>query len=380
MADHPFKSLTKAVGGSVVSAGKSSAEFSSYIDTGSYILNGLFSGKLRGGGWPDNKVLALAGESTTGKTFFMFGVAKCFQDKDPTAGFMLFDTEAATTSAMMRDRGMDADRVIIKEPLTVQDFRTDAMRFLDAYLAIPPAKRPPFMMGLDSLGALSTAKEVADIGEGNDVRDMTRQQLLRGAFRTLRLKLSAAHVPMIVTNHTYAGIGPYAGQEMSGGGGLKFAADAIAFLSKKKYKEGEEVVGNVIHVTMKKSRVSQENRRVDVLLTYRDGLDRYYGLFDLGKKYGVFTKALDENGKSLTKNRAPLWLVAGTDERYTEREIYKRPVEVFKDAVMDLLEVAADNEFTYGAGEIDAMTADLESEVEDVHGELELLQEGGDGE
>ena len=72
--------------------------------------------------------------------------------------------------------------------------------------------------------------------------------------------------------------------------GLKYAASTIAMLSKKKEKDGDQVVGNIIKIKTYKSRMSKENREASVLLTYSKGLDRYYGLIDLAEKYNIFKK------------------------------------------------------------------------------------------
>ena len=94
---------------------------------------------------------------------------------------------------------------------------------------------------------------------------------------------------MVITNHTYDVVGAYmATKEMGGGSGLKYAASTIVYLSKKKDKEGTEVVGNIIHCKTQKSRLSKENMMVDVRLRYDTGLDKYYGLLDLAMKHGIF--------------------------------------------------------------------------------------------
>ena len=103
------------------------------------------------------------------------------------------------------------------------------------------------MFVLDSLGMLSTEKEIQDALDDKQVRDMTKSQLVKGAFRMLTLKLGQANVPLLVTNHTYDVIGAYVPtKEMGGGSGLKYAASTIIYLSKKKEKDGTEVVGNII--------------------------------------------------------------------------------------------------------------------------------------
>ena len=86
-----------------------------------------------------------------------------------------------------------------------------------------------------------------------------------------------------MTNHTYDVIGSmFTQKEMGGGSGLKYAASSIIYLGKRKEKDGTEVVGNIIHCKNYKSRLTKENALVDVRLTYKDGLDKYYGLLDMG--------------------------------------------------------------------------------------------------
>ena len=205
----------------IAADGTGSAEFGGFIDTGSYVLNAALSGSLYGG-IPDNKITAFAGESATGKTFFVLGVVRAFLDKNPTGGVVYYDTEAAVTKDMMEDRGIDTNRVILAEPDTIQKFKTHALKMIEAYEKQPEDKRPPMMFVLDSLGILSTSKEMEDSLEGKDTRDMTKSQIIKAAFRVLTLKLAKVRVPMLVTNHVYEVVGSYIPQkEISGGSGLK---------------------------------------------------------------------------------------------------------------------------------------------------------------
>jgi RecA/RadA recombinase len=185
---------------------------------------------------------------------------------------------------MVIDRGIDPNRMVIMPVTTVQEFRTQSLKVLDAYLQQPESNRQPLFLCLDSLGMLSTTKEVEDTADGKETRDMTRAQVLKAAFRVLTLKLGRAKVPMVVTNHTYDVVGSmFPQKEMGGGSGLKYAASSIIYLSKKKEKDGTEVVGNIIHCKNHKSRLTKENKMVDVRLTYDRGLDKYYGLLELAE-------------------------------------------------------------------------------------------------
>ena len=187
-------------------------------------------------------------------------------------------------------RGVDTNRTVIVNVVTIEEFRTKALKAVDIYLKKPEEERKPCIFVLDSLGMLSTEKEIKDALDDKQVRDMTKSQLVKGAFRMLTLKLGQANIPMIVTNHTYDVIGSYVPtKEMGGGSGLKYAASSIIYLSKKKEKDGTEIVGNIIKAKTAKSRLSKENKNVEVRLYYDErGLDRYYGLLELGEIGGLW--------------------------------------------------------------------------------------------
>ena len=332
-----LKDIIKETGNeyaSLVSEGVEAGDVDEFIDTGSYIFNGLLSGSIYGG-LPANKITALAGESATGKTFFLMGMVKNFLDANPSSGVVYFESESAITKQMVIDRGIDPDRMVILPVTTVQEFRTQALKVLDRYLQQDVDIRKPMFMCLDSLGMLSTTKEVEDTTDGKETRDMTRAQVLKAAFRVLTLKLGKAKVPMVVTNHTYDSMGLFSTKEMGGGSGLKYAASSIVFLSKKKEKDGTEVIGNIVHCKNHKSRLTMENKMVDVRLTYDKGLDKYYGLLDLAIKYDIFKSVstrieLPDGSKTFGKS------------------INNEPEKYFTEDIMKQLDEAAQKEFKYG--------------------------------
>jgi RecA/RadA recombinase len=205
-----FDNIVKKAGNELASKASEGlqTDITSWVDTGSYSLNALLSGSIHKG-MPSNKIVALAGEESTGKTFYLLSIVKHFLTTNPKGAAVLFETEGAISTDMLIQRGIDTSRVYVIPVSTIQEFRTQAVRILDEYLTTPAAERQPMFMGLDSLGMLSTAKEVNDMGEGKDTRDMTRAQLVRGAFRVLSLKLARANVPMLITNHTYDVVGAY---------------------------------------------------------------------------------------------------------------------------------------------------------------------------
>ena len=191
---------------SFVSDGVAAGDIESFVDTGSYVINALVSGSIFGG-FPSNKITALAGESGTGKTFFCLSVVKSFLDSNPDAGVIYFETESAISKDMIESRGIDSTRMVIFPVDTIEEFRTQAIRIIDKYLEEKKESRQPLMFVLDSLGMLATAKEVQDATNDKQVRDMTKAQLIKSCFRILTLKLGKANIPMLVTNHTYYVVG-----------------------------------------------------------------------------------------------------------------------------------------------------------------------------
>jgi RecA/RadA recombinase len=284
-----LKDIVKEIGDDYAKLASDIDETETYVDTGSYIFNALVSGSIFGG-VSGNKITAIAGESSTGKTFFSLAVVKNFLDNHPDGYCLYFDTEAAITKSLLESRGIDTARFVVINVVTVEEFRTKALKAVDLYMKKPEEERSPCMFVLDSLGMLSTSKEITDALNEKEVRDMTKSQLIKGAFRMLTLKLGQANVPLIVTNHTYDVIGAYVPtKEMGGGSGLKYAASTIIYLSKKKEKDGTEVVGNIIKAKTAKSRLSKENKDVEIRLFYDErGLDRYYGLLELGEIGGLW--------------------------------------------------------------------------------------------
>jgi len=306
-----------------------------FVDTGSYIFNGLVSGSIYGG-VSSNKITAIAGESSTGKTFFSLAVVKNFLESNPDGYCLYFDTEAAVNKPLLESRGIDLNRLVVVNVVTIEEFRNKALKAVDIYLKTPTEERKPCMFVLDSLGMLSTEKEIRDALDDKQVRDMTKSQLVKGAFRMLTLKLGQANIPMIVTNHTYDVIGSYVPtKEMGGGSGLKYAASTIIYLSKKKEKDGKEVVGNIVKAKTHKSRLSKENKEVEIRLFYdHRGLDRYYGLLELGEVGGLW------------KNVAGRYEFGG--KKIYAKQILADPQQYFTDEVMQKLDGISKQIFAYG--------------------------------
>lgn len=320
---------------SIVSNGLDGSDVDGFVDTGCFILNGLLSASIYKG-MPNNKITALAGESSTGKTYIALGMVSKFLKEHKDGLVLYFDSEQAITSDMFKKRGIDPKRIGVFPVSTVEEFRHQLITIVDNYLKLPIDERKPTFVVLDSLGMLSTTKEMTDTSEGKDTKDMTRAQIIKATFRVLTVKLGIAKIPLLMTNHTYQSMGMFPTSELAGGQGLKYAASTIVYLSKKKDKNAEgEVVGNIIHCKLYKGRFTKENKQIDVRLNYDSGLDPYYGLVDIAVGAGIFKK-----------NSTRIELPDGS--KVFEKTIYDNPEKYFTKEVLDQINKAVYDEFSYG--------------------------------
>ena len=276
-------------------------------------------------------------------TFLALGAVKHYLGEYPDGLVCLFESESAISREMLIDRGIDVERVAVFPCTTVEEFRDNSLRILEAHLEQPEKERPRLMFVLDSLGMLSTNKEIAEAVAGSGTKDMTRAALIKSAFRVLTLKMGRANIPLIITNHVYAAIGSNSPlPESGGGGGFKYAVSTEITLTKAKYKEGEEQVGIIVTATAKKSRLTVEGTKAKVLIRYNGGLDRYYGLVPIAEQLGLIKK---EMGR----------YVMPDGKKVFEKNIVDNPETLFTKENLDKIDAWTKEHFTYGAGKSNAI-------------------------
>jgi RecA/RadA recombinase len=336
MSDDLLKELTSSLKSEYASVADDSdyADVKDWIDTGSYIFNALCSGSIFGG-IPSNKITALAGEASAGKTFFLLSIINNFLRTNPEALVFYFESEGAVSKSVLEERGIDTKRVIIAPVKSIEDFKTQAVRLIDSYQASSKSKK--LFVALDSLGMLPTEKEVVDAQDGHNVSDMSKARLIKSTFRILSLKYSIANVPLVLTNHTYQTIGMFSTKVSGGGSGLQYAASQVFFLSKSKEKESEEVVGNKVKITINKSRFTKEHETGSTLLHHKTGLNKYYGLLELAVEAGIFTKS----GKK--------YEISPGGEKFFEKEFHNSGEEIFTQEILEKIDTFAKSKFKYGS-------------------------------
>ena len=187
----------------------------------------------------------------------------------------------------------------------MSQFQTFVSNLLDLVKKAKAAgENPKILLILDSLGMLSTDKELNDAMKGHNAADMgAKAKELRKLFRVITLDLTAAKIPLICTNHVYAGGGYIPTKESSGGDGPIFAMSAVAFLSKAQLKDGSGTkTGIVVTSNLKKSRFTVPEV-IKFHISFSNGMNPYVGLQDYvswdacGIERGKFEEVKNADGK-----------------------------------------------------------------------------------
>jgi RecA/RadA recombinase len=255
------------------------SEVDEWIPTGNYLLNAQISGSLFGG-VPNTRSFGVMGDPGTGKSFFCLNVVREAQK----IGYHVIycDTEGAIDKSSAIKFGIDSANIRYQPIQTVSQFQTFTSNVIDLVKkAKSKGENPKILLVLDSLGMLSTDKELADAMKGHNAADMgAKAKELRKLFRVITLDLTAAKIPLICTNHVYAGGGYVPTKESSGGDGPIFAMSVVAFLSKAQLKDGSGTkTGIIVTSTLKKSRFTIPEQ-VKFHISFSHGMNPYVGLQD----------------------------------------------------------------------------------------------------
>lgn len=292
------------------------SEIDHYIPTGNYNLNACLTGSLFGG-YPNNRAVALAGPSGTGKTFLLMNAIK--QAQDLGYSIVFYDSENAVDKDLVEKFGIDARKFRYEPCNTVQEFRSSVTALTDTLIEQKNkgAALPKIMICLDSAGNLATQKEVDDAKSGSDKADMTRAKLLKSTFRILMTKLGICKIPFLFTNHTYQTQDLFSKQVGGGGTGPEYAASIILFLGKAKLKDGAEQTGIIVTAKPNKNRFAQP-LPIKFHISFNKGMNAYIGL----EEYISWDNCGIERGRFITEGQYEKLTDAGQAE--CRQHIYDR--------------------------------------------------------
>ena len=328
-----------------------------WIDTGSYALNAIISGSLYKG-IPGGRITGFAGPSMAGKTLIMNKIMANAQKK----GYIpvIWDSEVAVDKRSAEGAGMDTSRVKYYPVETIEDCRNQMCAFLDNVIKAdnPDLK---FIIAIDSLGNLASAKEIKDTAAGKDAADVgQRAKAIKSMMRTLTYKAAKAKVPVLFSNHVYEGMEmfPTLVKSQSGGKGPIYLASVLVQLSTRNEKSSENpneqsvaIAHNISGVTL--GAVTVKNRfvpsylKTELYLNFKSGLDKHTGLFDIAEAFGVIEKP----GRTV--------MYKGESLGY-RKDLEKDPK--FWEKIMPELEATLQDKLCYGT----SGAVDIEEEIDNI--------------
>lgn len=271
-----------------------------WIDTGSMALNAICSGSMYKG-VPQGRIIGLAGPSMCGKTFIMNQIIGNFQKGDPERMAAVWDSEIAEDANSARSVGADPDRIKHYPIDSILHMRNQILAFLNSIKKA--GAQGKFIIGIDSLGNLGSDKEINDAVQNKDASDMgLRAKEIKSMLRVLTYAAAATKTTIVFTNHIYAN--PTAMydtviKQQSGGKGPQYMASLLLQMavsaSENDEKNEKDVMlvgarkysGSNLRVITAKNRFIPQFLETEMYLNFKTGLDKYSGLFELAKAFGV---------------------------------------------------------------------------------------------
>lgn len=315
------------------------AKVEDWISTGNHILNAQISGSIFKG-IPTGRVTTFSGPTSTGKTFLALNCASQAQKQGYTVFWL--DTEGALTLDGALKFGIDPEKLNHVSINTVEDTNTYIKNLLDLLLKAKDEGKeiPKIMLVLDSLGNLSTEKEMSDTASGSDKADMTRAKMIRKLFRVITADLAILQIPFIVINHTYEAVGSFISQTvMSGGGGILYNSSLTLQFTKAQLKESSgEKVGIIITSKITKSRFTKENIPAKFQIRFDRGMNPYCGLdayFDW-ENIGIISGKYISDTECEAKESSQFFAVRHLKKNVRKNKIFTS--EVFTEDVLKKLD------------------------------------------
>lgn len=243
-----------------------------YINTGSLVLNILYSGKLDGG-IVKGKVMQIVAPSALGKSFVAMKIAKNAQKQGMDV--LLVDTEFAYDPIFANKVGINQDKFGVIQTNSMEEIQQS---LISSIQDLTQDEKDNLLIVLDSWGNMVTSKTMNDAVEGKDVSDMTISKKKNALARML----SGLKTTVFIVNQTYSSMDKYEPLVVGGGAGLYFVCSSIVMgTSKAKDKDADgEITGAIISATSKKGRFCKENTKLKYLIEHNGGIHSYYGILE----------------------------------------------------------------------------------------------------
>lgn len=246
-------------------------------------LNVALSGELDGGFVPG--LTLWCGPSKHFKSMIALLQAKAYMDKYPDSVVVFYDCEFGTPEAYFKSLDMDTSRILHVPIMNMEEFKFDVIAQLEN---LSRGDRVIFV--IDSLGNMSSKKEMDDAKDQKSVSDMSRAKQMKSIFRMITPYLNRLDIPMVAVNHIYMEQGLYPKAIISGGTGIYLSADNIYVMGRQQEKDGTEVIGYNFIINVEKSRYAREKSKIPLCVKFDGGISRWSGLLDMALQSGNVIK------------------------------------------------------------------------------------------
>jgi len=338
-----------------------------WIDTGSMGLNAIISGSLYGG-IPRNRLTMVAGESMTGKTFFLLQTLARAQKQGLVP--VIFDPEFAIDAQSATNLGLDPNGVKYVPTYGIEETRNAVYKFLTKAKELGVENK--FIVAIE-IGNLENALQIKRMddplkgGESNTSMDMgTRARAMGSLLKTCTILAGFTKTTFLLTNHLYDD--PSAMYEsiiknQPGGKKVTYLPSVTVQLARKPEKsdegktmDAELVVGQksypgvILRALTVKNRFIQQYLQTEMYLSFTTGLDKYYGLLDLAVGFGA-----------VMQNGATYALPDGTKLGYYKS--WRKDTAIW-DKILPVLEEKIKVGWAYGAKPAGAVEEEIPDETE----------------
>lgn len=268
-------------------------------------LNIALSGEVDGG--LSSGILQIAGQSKHFKTSFALYMTSAYLKKYPEAVCLFYDSEFGSPKEYFQNFDIDTSKVLHTPVTNVEELKFDIMNQLENI-----ERGEKVIILIDSIGNLASKKEVDDALNEKSVADMSRAKQLKSLFRMITPHLTLKNLPLIAINHTYSDMGLFPRQVTSGGTGITYSSNDIWIVGRNQEKDNSgEVKGYNFIINVEKSRRVKEKSKIEVNVTYEDGVSKFSNILPLAIEFGV-----------VSKQPAGWYIIKGTETKCREKDLY----------------------------------------------------------
>jgi len=253
------------------------------VSTAIPMLNVALSGDMDGG--LGSGLTILAGPSKHFKSLTGLVLVASYLKKYPEAACLFYDSEFGSTADYFESVGIDPNRVVHIPVMNLEEMKFDLVSQLEEL-----TEQDKVIIFIDSVGNLASKKELDDAKDGKSVADMSRAKQMKSVWRMVTPYLNLKGVPLIAIAHSYTTMEMYSKTVIGGGTGMVYAADTAFIFGKQQQKEGKEVVGYNFVINIEKSRFVKEKSKINLNVTFEEGIDKWTGLLDVALETGHVVK------------------------------------------------------------------------------------------